>query len=250
MGVKRGRGGGARRLLVPEVKLPSFEEVDVHGPRPEAPDQLFLVQGSGTHRIRKEQIVSMRMTRVEEEAEQLRSAGGRLPLIINAGTPTDANPTAGQCFREHEFLPMRSDIYESEWRSHGSGGLQLHVSEHQYCSASDALARYAGGEALLPSGHALFIVVFLNEGNPTFLPKPTESSTEEQRQAVLDRDYIRLLQLGANVYYTFKIVSHDRQPPQVMYGKMSVPPMSFDEFQEMMINGGRPIDGNRSKGEN
>ena len=73
--------------------------------------------------------------------------------------------------------------------------------------------------------------------------------TDEQRQAVLDRDYIRLLQLGANVYYTFKIVSHDRQPPQVMYGKMSSPPMSFDEFQEMMINGGRPIDGNRSKKE-
>ena len=49
--------------------------------------------------------------------------------------------------------------------------------------------------------------------------------------------------------YTFKIVSHDRQPPQVMYGKMSMPPMSFEEFQEMMINGGRPIEGNRSKGE-
>ena len=73
--------------------------------------------------------------------------------------------------------------------------------------------------------------------------------TEEQRQAVLDRDYIRLLQLGANVYYTFKIVSHDRQPPQVMYGKMSSPQMSFEEFQEMMIGGGRPIDGNRSKKE-
>ena len=73
--------------------------------------------------------------------------------------------------------------------------------------------------------------------------------SDEQRQAVLDRDYIRLLQLGANVYYTFKIVSHDRQPPQVMYGKMSTPPMSFDEFQQMMINGGRPIEGNRSKTE-
>ena len=73
--------------------------------------------------------------------------------------------------------------------------------------------------------------------------------TDEQRRAVLDRDYIRLLQLGANVYYTFKIVSHDRQPPQVMYGKMSAPQMSFEEFQEMMIEGGRPIDGNRSKKE-
>ena len=73
--------------------------------------------------------------------------------------------------------------------------------------------------------------------------------SREQRQAVLDRDYIRMLKLGANVYYTFKIVSHDKQPPQVMYGKMSSPAMSFEEFQEMMIAGGRPIDGNRSTGE-
>ena len=73
--------------------------------------------------------------------------------------------------------------------------------------------------------------------------------TDEQRQAVLSRDYLGMLKLGANVYYAFKLVSHDRQPPQVMYGKMSVPSLSFDEFQEMMIAGGRPIDGNRSKKE-
>ena len=73
--------------------------------------------------------------------------------------------------------------------------------------------------------------------------------TDEQRQAVLDRDYIRMLKLGANVYYCFKLVSHDRKPPQVMYGKMSSPQLSFDEFQEMMLGGGRPIEGNRSKKE-
>jgi len=55
--------------------------------------------------------------------------------------------------------------------------------------------------------------------------------------------------LGANVYYTFKLVSHDKQPPQVMYGKMSNPELSFDEFQAMMMAGGRPIEGNRSKKE-
>lgn len=186
MAPKRGRGGGARRLLVPEVKMPSFGEVDLHGPRPEAPDQLFLVQGSGTHRVRKEQIVSMRLTDVEEVAERLRSAGGRLPLIINAGTPTETNPEAGKCFRVHEFVPKRQEVNESEWRSQGNGAplpLHLHVSDHQYCSSADVLARYAGGEALAPSGHALFIVVFLNEGNPKFLPKPTELSNEEERQA-------------------------------------------------------------------
>lgn len=73
--------------------------------------------------------------------------------------------------------------------------------------------------------------------------------TDEQRLAVKERRYLDLLKLGANVYYTFKLVSHDRQPPQVMYGKMSQPELTFDEFQQMMISGGRPIDGNRSKRE-
>ena len=34
-----------------------------------------------------------------------------------------------------------------------------------------------------------------------------------------------------------------------LLGNHAVPPMRFDEFQEMMINGGRPIEGNRSKEE-
>jgi len=73
--------------------------------------------------------------------------------------------------------------------------------------------------------------------------------TNAQRDAVKGREYLTMLKLGANVYYAFKLVSHDRQPPQVMYGKMSQPEMSFDEFQQMMLSGGRPIDGNRSKKE-
>ena len=73
--------------------------------------------------------------------------------------------------------------------------------------------------------------------------------TDEQKLAVRERRYLDLLKLGANVYYTFKLVSHDRQPPQVMYGKMSDPQLSFEEFQKMMLAGGRSIEGNRSKKE-
>jgi len=73
--------------------------------------------------------------------------------------------------------------------------------------------------------------------------------TEAQKAAIKERRYLELLKLGANVYYTFKLVSHDRVPPQVMYGKMSDPELSFEEFQQMMLSGGRPIKGNRSKKE-
>ena len=72
---------------------------------------------------------------------------------------------------------------------------------------------------------------------------------DDQKDAVLERRYLDMLKLGANVYYAFKLVSHDRQPPQVMYGKMSDPELTFDEFQQMMLSGGRSIEGLRSKKE-
>lgn len=72
---------------------------------------------------------------------------------------------------------------------------------------------------------------------------------DEQKAAVLERRYLDMLKLGANVYYAFKLVSHDRHPPQVMYGKMSDPELTFDEFQQMMLSGGRSIEGLRSKKE-
>ena len=74
----------------------------------------------------------------------------------------------------------------------------------------------------------------------------TFKMTEEQKLAVIERRHLDLLKLGANVYYAFKLVSFDRQPPQVMYGQMAEPRLTFDEFQQMMIEEWRPISGNRS----
>ena len=67
--------------------------------------------------------------------------------------------------------------------------------------------------------------------------------TPAQKQAVLDRDYLKLLRLGGNIYYTFKIAIFDRKSMQYVGGQMSG--ASEDEFKAMMINGGRPIEGNR-----
>ena len=71
--------------------------------------------------------------------------------------------------------------------------------------------------------------------------------TTEQKQAILDRDYLKLLQLGGNVYYTFKIAIFDGRSMQYMGAQMSN--ISEDEFTEMMISGGRSIEGNRYKRE-
>ena len=68
--------------------------------------------------------------------------------------------------------------------------------------------------------------------------------SEAQKQAVLDRDYNRLLDLGGNIYFLAKVFSTDGlsfvQAVSTMTG------MSVDDYQAMMVAGGRSPDGVRS----
>jgi protocatechuate 4,5-dioxygenase alpha chain len=61
--------------------------------------------------------------------------------------------------------------------------------------------------------------------------------TAEQRQAVLDRDYNRLLSLGGNIYFLSKIAYVDGDSFQKLAAKMSG--VSLEEFRAMMLSGGR-----------
>jgi protocatechuate 4,5-dioxygenase, alpha chain len=71
--------------------------------------------------------------------------------------------------------------------------------------------------------------------------------TEEQKQAVLARDWNGMLQLGGNIYFTAKLAATDglsfQQIAAMMTGKTQA------EYAEMMLKGGRSPDGNRSKSE-
>lgn len=73
--------------------------------------------------------------------------------------------------------------------------------------------------------------------------------SDAQRQAVLERDWLGMLRLGGNIYYTFKIAIYDGMTMQHAGAAMSGNGTSVEEFQQMMITGGRPIEGNRSKSE-
>jgi protocatechuate 4,5-dioxygenase alpha chain len=68
--------------------------------------------------------------------------------------------------------------------------------------------------------------------------------TEAQKDAVLARDYNRLLDLGGNIYFLAKVFSTDGlsflQAVSTMTG------MSVEDYQAMMIAGGRSPDGVRS----
>ena len=71
--------------------------------------------------------------------------------------------------------------------------------------------------------------------------------TEAQKQAVLDRDYNRMISLGGNIYFLAKIFSTDGISFQDAASTMTG--MTVDQYRDMMIGGGRSIEGNRYKDE-
>ncbi len=71
--------------------------------------------------------------------------------------------------------------------------------------------------------------------------------TEAQKQAVLDRDLNRCISLGGNIYFLAKIGATDGKSFQQMAGSMTG--MTEEEYRNMMISGGRSVNGNRVVGE-
>ena len=71
--------------------------------------------------------------------------------------------------------------------------------------------------------------------------------TEEQKQAVLDRDYNRMISLGGNVYFLAKIFLSDGQSFEQAAASMTG--VSREEYRAMMLAGGRSPEGNRYEGE-
>ena len=71
--------------------------------------------------------------------------------------------------------------------------------------------------------------------------------TEDQKQAVIDMDLNRAIALGGNIYFLAKIGSTHGLSFQQMAGSMTG--MTEEEYRDMMISGGRGINGNRHLGE-
>jgi len=71
--------------------------------------------------------------------------------------------------------------------------------------------------------------------------------TEEQKQAVSARDLNWCMRTGGNIYFLAKIGATDGKSFQQMAGSMTG--MTEDEYRNMMVNGGRSVEGNRFIGE-
>jgi protocatechuate 4,5-dioxygenase, alpha chain len=68
--------------------------------------------------------------------------------------------------------------------------------------------------------------------------------SDEIKQAVIDRDYNRLLDLGGNIYFLAKLFSTDKLSFQDAVSTMTG--MTKDEYFQMMVSGGRSPEGQRS----
>jgi protocatechuate 4,5-dioxygenase, alpha chain len=69
--------------------------------------------------------------------------------------------------------------------------------------------------------------------------------TPEQTDAVLKRDYNRMLELGGNIYFTAKLGATDGHSFRHLAAEMTG--ATQDDYANMMLAGGRSVEGNRSK---
>jgi protocatechuate 4,5-dioxygenase alpha chain len=75
----------------------------------------------------------------------------------------------------------------------------------------------------------------------------TFGMSEEQVNAVLSRSWNRMLALGGNVYFMAKLFFTDGRSVQSACAQMAG--MTQDAYAQMMLGGGRSVDGNRYKRE-
>jgi protocatechuate 4,5-dioxygenase alpha chain len=69
--------------------------------------------------------------------------------------------------------------------------------------------------------------------------------TPAQTDAILKRDYNRMLELGGNIYFTAKLGATDGHSFQHLAAVMTG--NTQDDYAKMMQGGGRSIEGNRSR---
>ncbi|GHE80321.1 hypothetical protein GCM10017786_08020 [Amycolatopsis deserti] len=61
--------------------------------------------------------------------------------------------------------------------------------------------------------------------------------TPEQKKAILERDWIAMLDLGASIFYTFKLAMMDQKSMQYLGGVFTG--MTAEEFAAELRSGGR-----------
>ena len=71
--------------------------------------------------------------------------------------------------------------------------------------------------------------------------------SDDQKQAVLDRDYNRMIALGGNIYFLAKIFSTDGLSFQ--HAAATMTGMSQEAYAQMMLSGGRRPERHNAEGD-
>ena len=69
--------------------------------------------------------------------------------------------------------------------------------------------------------------------------------TDAQRGAILDRNWLKIIQEGGNIYYVAKLGATCGLSFEEMAAAMTG--MTKENYRKMMLSGGRSVEGNRSK---
>ena len=78
-----------------------------------------------------------------------------------------------------------------------------------------------------------------------YIDKNFPQLTADQRQAILKRQYNRMLELGGNIYFTAKLGATDGHPFQHLAAVMTG--STQQDYANLMLRGGRQVEGNRSR---
>jgi protocatechuate 4,5-dioxygenase alpha chain len=83
------------------------------------------------------------------------------------------------------------------------------------------------------------------ENETKYLAERFPQLTPEQKDAILKRQYNKLLELGGNIYFTAKLGATDGHPFQYLAALMTS--STQQDYADLMLRGGRPVEGNRSR---
>jgi len=78
-----------------------------------------------------------------------------------------------------------------------------------------------------------------------YLDKNFPQLTADQKEAILKRQYNRMLELGGNIYFTAKLGATDGHPFQHLAAVMTG--STQQDYANLMLRGGRTVEGNRSR---
>jgi protocatechuate 4,5-dioxygenase, alpha chain len=83
------------------------------------------------------------------------------------------------------------------------------------------------------------------ENEAGYIEKNFPQLTADQREAILKRQYNRMLELGGNIYFTAKLGATDGHPFQHLAAVMTG--STQQDYANLMLRGGRSVEGNRSR---